>query len=116
MPGLSLISLISTIFWRLRCSDDFFCSRKRNLPKSRILQTGGVALGTISTRSRPASSARRRRLRDVDGADVLSLGVDELDLQGANVAIDARPAFLRRRGRLHGTTNGHSPGLVDAMG
>src|SRR5271155_3776122 len=57
MPGLSLISLTSTTFWRLRASADFFCSRKRYLPKSRILQTGGVALGTISTRSSAASSA-----------------------------------------------------------
>src|ERR1700733_757625 len=57
MPGLSLISLTSTTFWRLRASEDFFCSRKRYLPKSRILQTGGVALGTISTRSSEASSA-----------------------------------------------------------
>ena len=46
---------------------------------------------------------------EIDDAAILSFGVDELDLDGANVAIDARPAFLRRRGCLHRTTNGHSP-------
>jgi hypothetical protein len=39
-----------------------------------------------------------------------------LHLDGANIAIDARPAFLRRRGRLHGTTNGHSPRIVETAG
>src|SRR5215469_15117217 len=37
-----------------------FCSSYLNLPKSRILQTGGLACGATSTRSRPASWARVR--------------------------------------------------------
>ena len=46
---------------------------------------------------------------EIDDAAILPLGVNELDLDGANVAIDARPAFLRGRGCLHGSTNSHSP-------
>src|SRR5437667_4158600 len=57
MLGRSLISLTSMIFCFLRASFFFFCSSYLYLPKSRILQTGGSAVGAISTRSRPASEA-----------------------------------------------------------
>src|SRR6516225_1048547 len=57
MLGRSLISLTSMIFCFLRASFFFFCSLFLYFPKSRILQTGGSALGAISTRSRPASEA-----------------------------------------------------------
>src|SRR5438128_304887 len=57
MLGRNLISLTSMIFCFLRASFFFFCSSYLNLPKSRILQTGGSALGATSTRSRPASAA-----------------------------------------------------------
>src|SRR5262245_45966898 len=57
MLGRILISLISMIFWFLRASAAFFWLAYFSLPRSRILQTGGSALGEISTRSRPASSA-----------------------------------------------------------
>src|SRR5271165_6453456 len=77
MPGRSLISLISTTFWRLRASADFFCE----------------LLGVC----------------EIDDAVIVTLGVNKLDLDCADVAIDAGPAFLRRRGCLHRTTNGHSP-------
>src|SRR5579863_406934 len=56
------------------------------------------------------------RIGEIDDAAVLTFGVNELDLNGANVAIDARPAFLRGRGRLHGTANGHSPALMKTNG
>ena len=55
------------------------------------------------------------RVCKVDDAAILAFGVDKLDLDCADVAIGARPAFLRRRGCLHWTTNGHSP-LVRADG
>src|SRR6478735_9362258 len=38
----------------------FFFSSYLYLPKSRILQTGGLLLGLTSTRSRPTSRARRK--------------------------------------------------------
>src|SRR6266851_9231995 len=57
MLGRNLISLTSMIFCFLRASFFFFCSSYLYLPKSRILQTGGSALGATSTRSRPASDA-----------------------------------------------------------
>src|SRR5262245_27611839 len=57
MLGRILISLISMTFWFLRASAAFFWLAYFSLPRSRILQTGGSALGEISTRSRPASSA-----------------------------------------------------------
>src|SRR4029077_16234394 len=57
MLGRNLISLTSMIFCFLRASFFFFCSSYLYLPKSRILQTGGSAVGAISTRSRPASEA-----------------------------------------------------------
>src|SRR5579863_8149025 len=60
MPGRSLISLTSMTFCFLRASFLRFCSSYLNLPKSRILHTGGSALGDTSTRSRPASMARAR--------------------------------------------------------
>ena len=49
------------------------------------------------------------RVGEIDDAAILAVGVDELNLNCADVAIDPRPAFLRRRDGLHGTTNGHSP-------
>src|SRR6202007_2789578 len=48
------------IFCFLRASFLRFCSSYLYLPMSRILQTGGEAVGEISTRSKPASSALRR--------------------------------------------------------
>src|SRR5439155_26186004 len=57
MLGRNLISLTSMIFCFLRASFFFFCSSYLNLPKSRILHTGGSAFGAISTRSRPALAA-----------------------------------------------------------
>src|SRR6516225_5107606 len=57
MLGRNLISLTSMIFCFLRASFFFFCSSYLYLPKSSILQTGGSALGAISTRSRPALAA-----------------------------------------------------------
>jgi hypothetical protein len=52
-------------------------------------------------------------VREIDDAVILALGVDELNLHSAYVAIDARASFLRRRSCLHGTTNGHSPVFAD---
>ena len=43
---------------------------------------------------------------DLDDAAIVPLGVDQLNLVGANVAVDARPPFLRGRLGFHGTTNG----------
>ena len=40
----------------------FFCSSYTYLPKSMIRQTGGVALGATSTRSRPTSKAKEMAL------------------------------------------------------
>src|SRR3974390_872806 len=57
MLGRSLISLTSITFCFLRASFFFFCSSYLNLPKSRILQTGGSAAAATSTRSSPASLA-----------------------------------------------------------
>src|SRR5260370_11066469 len=57
MLGRSFISLTSIIFCFFRASFFFFCSSYLNLPKSRILHTGGSAPGAISTRSRPAFKA-----------------------------------------------------------
>src|SRR5579871_1754611 len=57
MLGRSLISFTSITFCFLRASFFFFCSSYLYLPKSRILQTGGSAVGAISTRSKPASAA-----------------------------------------------------------
>ena len=59
----------------------------------------------------PASSARRCASA-IDDAPILPFGVDKLDLNGADVSIDPRAAFLRRRGRFHGTTNGHLLGSL----
>src|SRR5262249_12053537 len=59
MLGRSLISLTSMIFCFLRASFFFFCASYLNLPKSRILQTGGSAFGAISTRSSPTLAAMR---------------------------------------------------------
>src|ERR1700687_328127 len=58
-----LISLTSITFCFLRATLLFFWISYLNLPKSRILQTGGSALGEISTRSRPASAAMARASR-----------------------------------------------------
>src|SRR6185369_8990154 len=44
-------------FCFLRASLRFFWASYLNFPMSRILQTGGSALGEISTRSRPTSAA-----------------------------------------------------------
>jgi hypothetical protein len=38
-------------------ADSFFLSSYKNLLKSRILATGGVAVSTSKTKSRPSSSA-----------------------------------------------------------
>src|SRR5579885_3268546 len=48
------------VFCFLRASFLRFCSSYLNLPKSKILQTGGSALAATSTRSSPASLARAR--------------------------------------------------------
>ena len=56
------------------------------------------------------------RVREIDDAAILAFGVDELNLNGADVAVDARPAFLRSRGGFHRTTNGLSPEIVDPSG
>ena len=71
MLGRSLISLISMTFCFLRASFFFFCSSYLNLPKSRILQTGGSALGEISTRSSPTSAAMLMASR-VDTTPIMS--------------------------------------------
>src|SRR5208283_5122205 len=44
---------------------------------------------------------------EIDDAVIVPLGVYQLDLNCANVAIGSRPAFLRRRGCCHRTTNGY---------
>ena len=64
------------------------------------MQTGGLALGTISTRSSAGLFGQFLRVGDIDDAAILAFGVDELDLDGANIPVDARPAFLRSRGGL----------------
>ena len=53
-----VLAVTVAIFWFLRASAAFFCSWYLNLPKSRILQTGGSASGDTSTRSSPAWVAR----------------------------------------------------------
>src|SRR5574337_1324409 len=57
--GRSWISLTSMIFCALRASFSFLVFSYRNLPKSRIRQTGGSAVGLTSTKSFSASRARR---------------------------------------------------------
>src|SRR5271163_1382494 len=51
-------------------------------------------------------------IREIRHAAIVALGVYELDLDGANIAINPRAAFLRRRDGLHGTTNWLSPQIV----
>src|ERR1700733_12035520 len=57
MLGRNLTSLTSITFCFFFASFFFFCSSYLYFPKSRILQTGGSALGAISTKSSPASAA-----------------------------------------------------------
>ena len=55
--GCMRISLFLRAFWFLRESRSLFSCSYRYLPKLRILQTGGFALGDTSTRSRFLSFA-----------------------------------------------------------
>jgi hypothetical protein len=49
------------------------------------------------------------RIGEIDDPAVLPIAVDKLNLDGADITVDAGTAFLRRRGGLYGTTNGASP-------
>ena len=57
MLGRNFTSFTSIVRCFFLASASRFCWSYLNLPKSMILQTGGLALGEISTRSRPTSSA-----------------------------------------------------------
>jgi hypothetical protein len=57
IPNERLSCLISLFLDLALAADSFFLSSYKNLLKSRILATGGVAVSTNKTKSRPSSSA-----------------------------------------------------------
>ena len=85
------------------------------MPKSRILQTGRAGVGDDFDEVEPGLFSEALRVGEIDDAFVLAFAVDQLDLDGADVTVDSRAAFLRRRGGLHGTTNGASPVKVEPI-
>ena len=87
--GRSLISLMSTTAWlRLACAA-FFFSSYLYLPKSRILHTGGSALGLISTRSSPCSCAMRKCFVSLQHPELAAVGTDDEDLGNSDAVIDS---------------------------
>src|SRR3979411_46309 len=91
MLGRSLISLTSTSFWRLRASFFFFCSSYLNLPKSRILHTGGSAPGAVSTQSTAAFTGMGSAFVAPAPPDHIAALGDEADAHRADLLVDAGP-------------------------
>jgi pyruvate/2-oxoglutarate dehydrogenase complex dihydrolipoamide acyltransferase (E2) component len=74
-----------------------------------ILQTGGTALGEISTRSSPASCGHGHRARRRDDADVLAIGADQADFGCADAVVDARAGIALGRGIVGAAGYGCGP-------
>ena len=106
MPGRSLISLISTIFWRLRASAAFFCSVKRIFAVIEDFADRGIGVGHDLHQIEPVFFRQAQSFDNVDHPAILAFRIDQLDLADANFPVGAGSLLLRNRGGFHGTTNG----------
>ena len=84
-------------------------------PEIEDLADGGAGVGDNLDEIEARFLCQTLRVDEVDDPPVLSLAVDELNLDGADITVDAGAAFLRRRDGLDGSTNGASPKNVDPM-
>ena len=81
--------MISTTVCLRFASPCFFFSSYLYLPKSRILQTGGSALGLTSTRSRPLLLRHAERFLRLQHAEHAAVGADDAHFGDADAVVDS---------------------------
>jgi hypothetical protein len=87
MLGRILISLISMIFCFLRASAAFFWLAYFSLPRSRILQTGGVGVGGNLDEVEAGFFGHGEGVEGVYNTNIFAFGINQLDFGNANLAV-----------------------------
>ena len=87
--GRSLISLSTIVDWCRREAFSFFDVSYLNLPKSMILQTGGIGPRIDFDQLEPLLLGEAQSLVGRDDADLGAVGADDADLGDADAAADS---------------------------